>query len=228
MFLTWNAERCTPASNSLSGNVHGGSEHGEHFSESRKIEGFELHSEGNSTTMKRAKSSQRRQHGKSGGSSAQVDFGFGYFYRTLEEHIEAFAAQEGCPYSLAQLAERVAGLLQASALRQPFRNPELVPEMRQNGASAGLRGPLESGEEIHVRARPRRTLSAKARRAIARAQRARWKKWKKAMGRPARKSKSGMGMGDYWQKNFPTPELRAKEMKRRMLLRSKKKAVVAA
>jgi hypothetical protein len=127
----------------------------------------------------------RRPHGKQSGdspSATEAEFAIGYFYRSLEEYLSAFCAQEGCPVTVTDLALRVGRLLQDKAVRQEFRDSELVPEMRQNGARAGLRGSTGTNPAFHVRAlgdgtlKRKRVLSAKALKAISNAQKARWAK----------------------------------------------------
>jgi hypothetical protein len=119
-----------------------------------------------------------KQHGNqpSGPSEAQNEFHFGYFYRTLEEHVNAFAAQEGCPYSVTDIALRVCQLLQDKALREQLRSPQLVSQVRADGEGTGLQGTTQSDAAFHVRPRGRRTLSAKALKAISDAQKKRWAK----------------------------------------------------
>jgi hypothetical protein len=143
-----------------------------------KVTGPGVHS---STRKENKTSMRRKQHVSSqpsGSATTQADeFNFGYFYRTLEEHVNAFAAQEGCPFTLADIAVRVGGLLQDKALREQLRNPELVSQVRADSAGVGLRRADQSGEALYVRPHARRTLSVKARQAIAKAQRARWRKF---------------------------------------------------
>lgn len=123
-------------------------------------------------------------HGKSRASSAEeAEFSFGHFYRTIEEHIESYAAQAGNPFTLADIALRVGGLLQGQALREQLRDSELVSEVRKNGARSGLRGATLTSASLHVRPfnygalKPKRVLSKDARDRIAKAQRERWAKF---------------------------------------------------
>ena len=121
-------------------------------------------------------------------STEEAEFSFGHFYRTIEEHIESFATQEGSPFTVSDVALRVGQLLQGQALREQLRNPELVSEVRKNGARSGLSGATLASSALHVRpfsygalradGRPRkRVLSAKAIKAISVAQRKRWAKF---------------------------------------------------
>jgi hypothetical protein len=186
---------------------------------------------------------RRQRNGKSGAGStatsdsdAQNEFNFGYFYRTLEEHVNAFAEQEGCPYTLTDIALRVGQLLEAKALRQQSGSAQLVPQMRQNGGGAGRRDQGdESGvhddfasAEIHVRPRHRRALSGRARKAIGEAQRRRWAKFHKAQDLPikkrrAKRSKRGSRAASaFWA--TMTAAQRSVEMRRRQAVAAKKKA----
>jgi hypothetical protein len=168
----------------------------------------------------------RRAHGKSSSRAPQeAEFNFGYFYRTLEEHVNAFAAQEGCPFTLTDIAVRVGGLLQDKALREQLRDSELVSQVRQDGEGTGLRRAAGAEAALHVRPHAGRTLSATARASIARAQRKRWRLQKKA-AKAAQLAAAGKGKvgrprtpGTSWR-NFKTPEARSKEMMRRRALRA--------
>ena len=122
----------------------------------------------------------------SSSSAPEAEFGFGYFYRTLEEHVNAFATQEGNPYTLTDIAVRVGELLQAKALRESLRDSELVPQVRTERAGTRLRGTGETGAALYVRAHAGRTLSKKARKAIAKAQKARWAIFHAQQGKQAK------------------------------------------
>jgi hypothetical protein len=113
-------------------------------------------------------------------SSETTAFNFGYFYRTIEEHINSFAAQEGCPFTVTDVALRLVELLETKTLREGARDSELVPEVRKNRATAGRRKRTKAkpstGAKVHVRTRDYRTLkkSAAVRRRMSLAQQKRW------------------------------------------------------
>lgn len=90
----------------------------------------------------------------------EAEFGLGYFFKSLEDHINAYTNQEGYPYSFAVVAHRLGRLLEASALRAEPRLAQLVPEMFENSAPA--------------------LISAAGLDAIKEAQRERWRKYAQA------------------------------------------------
>lgn len=137
----------------------------------------------------------RKSHGTSSkethrthvGASQEAEFNFGYFYRTIEEHLNTYAAQAGNPHSITDIALRVGRLLEAKALREELGASELVSQVRKNGAGTHRGEGSEPSEHeglpsaaLHVRARRHRTLSPEARKAISDAQRKRWKRAKRA------------------------------------------------
>lgn len=100
----------------------------------------------------------------------------------------------------------------------------------EHNLSSLRKGPTKLGyalEQVEVDERshrqPRR-ISAQGRARIATAQRKRWAKAKSSKG-PAVHAKH---MSKWWKENFPTPELRAKEVARRMKVRRKKALKKAA
>jgi hypothetical protein len=202
----------------------------------------------------------RSRHGNqqpSGSSEIESEFNFGYFYRTVEDHINAFAAQARNPLALADIADRVGELLRlkAATLRQQLGASELLLEMRQVGAAAGGgaadRAGLAAREALHVRSRARRTLSAKAIRAIKRAQKIRWAKFhaeqahkpikemsakeRREYNRVQKQAQRAQTKGTKKYKNpalarfwaSMTPAKRSKEAKRRAALRAANKAAKA-
>jgi hypothetical protein len=108
---------------------------------------------------------------------------------------------------------------------------ERLPEVRAHAAAGYALG--AGAAEAHVRPRGQRTLSLKARRAIARAQRKRWRLQKQAsrprLGRghlnPAQRKRSAAGVASYWAKM--TQAERDAEMLRRKQVAAKKKAAAA-
>lgn len=65
----------------------------------------------------------------------------GYFYRTIEEHIDRFAKEASAENSVADIADWVGQRLRAKAkaLWEQHRATELLLEMRENGTAAGER-----------------------------------------------------------------------------------------
>lgn len=123
-------------------------------------------------------------HGNRANVSSEAEFRFGYFYRTIEEHINAFAEEAGHPFTVEQIAARICRVLSGKILRRTTGTSELVSKMRQNGSTvgAGARNAAQfnsSRANIHVRPRHREPLSKAARLRIAAAQRARWAKLKR-------------------------------------------------
>ena len=115
------------------------------------------------------------------GAAEEAAFRFGVLYRTVEEHIDAFAAQNSAAFTRADVSDRLSQLLQAKALREQLRNPELVRQVRQNGTAAGLRGSAAALQAFHHAASGGgslngRRLSADARAKISEAQHKRWAK----------------------------------------------------
>ena len=151
------------------------------------------------------------KHGKSG-FSQEAEFKLGYVCRTLEEHLESYPAYASDASTLADAAERVALFFRAKAeaLRRTSGAAELLQQMRQDGKTAGLYGASEKQQAVHVATRNRRTLSAAARKRIARAQKLRWAKY--------RRKQTGSGMKYYWAKM--TAEERSQEMQRRISKRA--------
>lgn len=113
--------------------------------------------------------------------SEEAAFELGVVYTTVKNQLVAFAAQESNPYTFADIAARVAGLLDAEALRQQYRSAEPMPPMWENGNSnrGGRRARSAEGmaADLSGHASGPRTLSKKARKAIANAQRERWAKF---------------------------------------------------
>lgn len=128
-------------------------------------------------------------------SQKEAEFNFGVFYRTIEEHIESFAAQASCTLTLADIADRVGTLLRLKAenVRTQSGVTELLHQMRTNSAStserAGHQAGLATREAIHVRSRTGRTLSAAARRKIGAAVKARWAQKRALKRRQGKKRK---------------------------------------
>lgn len=149
------------------------------------------------------------KHGKNKPSigSAQNEFNFGYFYRTIEEQVDSFTAQPGNPYTLTDIAVRVGALLGAKALRETLGDSKRVSQMRDT--SSETRSAIQK-KDMDVVTRPRRTLSPEARERIAAAQRKRWAKTKKKTQKPAKRS----GIKAYWAAMGPAK--RRAEMARRM------------
>jgi hypothetical protein len=158
----------------------------------------------------------RRKNGSqsSSGSTPEAEFNFGYLYRTIENHIDAFAAEAGNTFAVDHIADRVGQLLRVKAekIRAQLGAAELLLEMRQNGASAGrgaghhggasARSPLFGGAFDDRPLKKKRHLSKKALRAISKAQKERWAKFhagdrsksarpKAKIGRP----RKGVGQG---------------------------------
>jgi len=122
------------------------------------------------------------KHGNSKQSNSdEVTFNFGYFYRTIEEQVDAFAVQAGGPGTVADVAERLADLLwtKAKNVRAISGTAELLQQMREDGAAAGKGARNHaSGQrrsKVHVRPRIGRTLSDQGRKNISRAQEKRWR-----------------------------------------------------
>ena len=119
---------------------------------------------------------RRSAHGrKSGDSSAsENEFSFGYFYRSIEEHVNQFAAQASGQITFSDIALRVGRLLQAASVREQLRNPELVSEVRSGAGGHAGQSDWPAEAAFHVRPHARRTLSKKALKAISKAQKERW------------------------------------------------------
>ena len=187
----------------------------------------------------------RRKYGTaSDGISEEAAFELGVVYSAVKDELVAFAAKEGSPYSFADVAARVSKLLQAEALREQLRHPEHLSQMRQNGAGHHRGRPPKSGyDELAAAAQvfagpsSARSLSAKARKAIAKAQRERWARFHDQQerqrkysretkqrqragvatpGKASRKQRSS-GMRGYWANM--TEEQRTAEMARRYKVR---------
>lgn len=109
------------------------------------------------------------------GREKEAEFNFGYFYRTVEEHVDTFAAQAGNPFTIADIAVRVGELLRLKTkdVREASGAAELVSQVRET--SAKKRTAL-AAKKVDVGPRTRRTLSAAGRRKIAKVQRERWAK----------------------------------------------------
>jgi hypothetical protein len=197
----------------------------------------------------------RRKHGSQSSSrpSEEAEFNFGYLYRTVENHIDAFAAEAGNTFAVDYIADRVGQLLRLKAekIRAQLGAAELLLEMRQNGTSAGgragyyggaaARSPLSGGAFDGGALKPKRILSAKAIRSISLAQKKRWRltkqaqraaEGKQALGRP----RKGVGRGALTKaqrakgrsalRNYwasMTPEQRSAEMIRRQKVTADKK-----
>lgn len=113
-------------------------------------------------------------------------FNFGYFYRSIEDHIVAYAAQAGGENTFSDIAAQLSQLLQAASVRERMGGSELVREVRQNpeadmrGRPAGLFADGDgAAPDVHVHARNarplrRRRLSPEAIERIREAQRERW------------------------------------------------------
>lgn len=184
----------------------------------------------------------RRKHGTdSDGVSEEAAFELGVVYSAVKDELVAFAAKEGSPYSFADVAARVAKLLQAEALREQLRHSEYLQEMRQNGAGHYRGRPpksrydeLGTTSEIFAGSsagRPlKRRMSAAGRKAIREAQRQRWAKVKQAQrdreaakqdlrGSPEAKAKQQKSM----QKYYRDPKWRKAMLKRLAAMRARRK-----
>lgn len=112
----------------------------------------------------------------------QTGFAAGYFYRNIEENVDAIGAKTGGALSPGQFAEWVGELLLSKARREVLGNPEYLSQVRGDAAAGhALRA---AAAEVHVRPRRlpalngRPELSAEARERIAVAQRERWRRAK--------------------------------------------------
>jgi hypothetical protein len=170
---------------------------------------------------------RRAKHGEFGDSAAQeAEFRFGYLYRTIEEHINAFATQAGGAIAVDIIADRVGSLLRLKAeeIRSQLGASELLLEMRENGTSAGRRAgypagaaarsalyvPARFGGALDAHGQPRkRHLSRKALKAISDAQKARWARVKaekegKLSRRAGWREKTGNPIGRPKKHQMPT------------------------
>ncbi|SRR6266481_8914803 len=166
-----------------------------------------------------------KRNEKSGSdSNYSTGFAFGYFYHSIEESIERYAMESGGQISGQELAGVVGEILLSKA-----RGTELGSTDSLH--LSGLRGKATKGskivEQVEVVGSPRgggsqkvkRVLSLKARKSIAKAQRARWKKYKsEKVKEKFRKKGTGSTIKAYWAKM--TPLQRSEEMKRRILKRA--------
>ena len=132
--------------------------------------------------------------------SEEAAFELGVLYTTIKTNIESFTAKASTSYSFADVATRVARLLESEALREEFRGSELVPEMREvrNGDRRGrwARGADAASSSVFgnsSRGRPlKRVMTAAGRAAISAAQRERWRKAKGRQRRKAAKPRTKM------------------------------------
>lgn len=193
--------------------------------------------------MKHSTAGRKTPYGKAKhgtGFDPEAGFEFGYFYRSIEDHVNAFAAAAGGENSFSNIASRVARLLDAASIRERGGNPELLPEVRQDfPANRNGRPPqpgydsLSASQALHVHARDReplkRYMTKAARMRIARAQRKRWKRYKleqrggRGIGRGHGVSPKvrAAALKGYWASM--TPEERSAEMTRRRQVAAQKK-----
>lgn len=198
----------------------------------------------------------RKKHGTaSSGPSEEAAFELGVLYQSVKNDIVAFATKESHSYTFADVATRVARLLESEALRQQYRTSELVPEMRQNGfPNRRGRPPRYRSDELGATpplfdgSSGRRPLSRKARKAIGRAQRERWAKfhaqedaererWKKSsQARRDRNAKQSpettrnlksSAIKEFWAKLKKNPAAYKAEIAKRMKARDANKAKAA-
>lgn len=167
--------------------------------------------------------------------SEETAVNLGYYYSSVEAHLKSLSAQTGGADSLANIAHRLAQLLEATALREQHGNPAMVSEMWPDGdsARARVRAAFNNGfatGQADVGPHGHRTLNAKARKAISKAQRERWAKFhaKQAQSGPGRGHRTpaqikrmAVGIKSYWAKM--TPEERAREVLRRRKVSEAKK-----
>lgn len=152
---------------------------------------------------------QQSLHETKSDSHFSTWFAFGCLYQRTKEELNNLSTTCGGVVSAKELAGRMAELLYAEASGGVLGGSESLPKVWGNPSEGDA---STSKKKIHVRPHGRRTLSAKGREAISRAQKARWKKMRKAK----RRTKVAHGQKNYWKTNFPTPELRSAEMLRRM------------
>jgi hypothetical protein len=155
-----------------------------------------------------------------------VVYATGYITAWLNE----FARTKGIPSSI--LIEQVGILLQPEGPGIVNHVPAL-PRSTATEMDQAL-GTMALDVRPH---RHTRGLSAESRRKISDAQKARWAKrngheevQKKPPGKqmkPVADPEVSNSQSDWWTKNFPTPELRAKEVRRRMKKGAKSKKIAA-
>lgn len=122
--------------------------------------------------------------------SEEVAVNFGYLYRTIEERIDAFAAQSGNPHSLADIADRMGELLRLKAenVRAVSGASEFLQQVREVGETTGQGTKARRGRKTRKKVsgvtpagrtlkRKRHRISVTARKRISRAQKKRWKEW---------------------------------------------------
>lgn len=108
-----------------------------------------------------------------------------YFYHhSIEDHIASLAEQAGDKNLVAPITAELVRLLEAKTLWESFRHSQSLPEMRtqRNGdRTGGWAGsaPRVLAADVFSPASGHRTLSAKARKAISKAQRERWARAKR-------------------------------------------------
>ena len=90
-----------------------------------------------------------------------AEFNFGYLYREIEEHINNYTAQPGCPYTGTDITLRICKLLSDKILREAPGSAKLVSKVFQNGLRTRREGTeRRTNETVYVRSRDNRSLTA--------------------------------------------------------------------
>lgn len=112
--------------------------------------------------------------------SQEGEFQLGYLYRTIEEHINRFAAQDGCPFTVADIAVRMGDTLRLKGeeIRKELRIRESLPTLREASGQERAPNPSQNLDVVAQSGKPlKRYLSKKALSAIRLAQKERWAKY---------------------------------------------------
>ena len=177
------------------------------------------------------------RRGKQYGSSKKGDsifqtaeFRLGYLYRDIKAQLNTLGAETSGEITPLDAARWVGRLLLAEAGGGLLDGTQHLSEMWGHSSEGDEVGPGKA--EVHVRPRdfetlkPKRVLSMKARRSIAKAQRKRWRLAKAEARAEAKKTSKNNHTS--WAK-FTTPEARSAEAKRRRKVRmAKKRAALRA
>lgn len=122
----------------------------------------------------------RTKHEHSVSLSEEVERNIDFLYHSTADHVNKIAKQAGDPNLEPVITSRLVRLLEAKTLWESFRDTQSLPQMRpeRNSNGRGRRAGSSAwfGQETDL---PRgssgtRTLSAKAKKAISKAQRERW------------------------------------------------------
>lgn len=126
----------------------------------------------------------RKTHGTASvGLSEETKRNIYFYHHSIEDHIASLAEQAGDKNLVAPITAELVRLLEAKALWETFRNTQSLPEMRtqRNGdRPGGWPGSAARAlaADLSGNASGNRSLSAKGRKAISKAQKLRWRKQK--------------------------------------------------